>query len=337
MKNEQVTIKDIAKLLGISTSTVSRALRGMPDVNPDTKQAVHELAEQLNYQPNLVALSLVKKRTKTIGVIIPSFTTYFYSKAICGIQEVALDAGYHIMVCQTNEDYKTEIKNIDILLSSRVDGFIASITRETENYDHYTQLIQRGIPLVLFNRICDLEVPKVVVDDYGGAYKATKHLIDIGCTKIAHIAGPDHLYLCRNRLRGFLDAMKDHKMKIYENLVVYSDFSIESGMQCGRELLQKSVKPDAVFAVCDTAAYGAMHVFKSKGLQIPADIAIVGYTNEPLSELTEPSLTTISQPIFKIGKTAAEMFIQMMNEGKEYIPETRILSTELIIRNSTRK
>ncbi|MGF1638569.1 MAG: LacI family DNA-binding transcriptional regulator [Cyclobacteriaceae bacterium] len=337
MKNDQATIKDIGRSLGISTSTVSRALRGMPDVNPATREAVKELAEKLNYQPNLVALSLVKKSTKTIGVIIPSFTTYFYSKAITGIQDVALAAGYHIMVCQTNENYKTEIQNIDMLLSSRVDGIIASITRETENLDHYANLVKRGIPLVFFNRTCDFEVPKVVVDDYNGAYKATKHLIETGCKKIAYISGPENLQLCKNRLRGFIDAMKDHDVKIHEKLVVYSDFSIESGMECGKELLKKSIRPDGVFAVCDTAAYGAMHIFKHNNIKIPEDIAIVGFTNEPFSELIEPALSTISQPVYKIGRTAAEIFINIMNEGMNYIPETRILSTELIIRNSSKR
>jgi DNA-binding LacI/PurR family transcriptional regulator len=336
MKSEGITIKDIGKKLGISTSTVSRALRDMPDVNPETKTAVMEMAKALNYQPNLVALSLVTKRTKTIGVIIPSFTTYFYSEAISGIQEVAQKAGYHVMICHTNESYEAEKKNIEMMLSSRVDGIIASVTRETENFAHFESLINRGIPLVLFNRTCDLNVPKVQVNDYEGAYKATVHLIEQGCEKIAHITGPENLDLCRQRLRGYLDAMNHHKKKIYENLIIYSDFSIESGMACGKELLGKSVKPDGVFVVCDTAAYGAMHVFKQEGYRIPQDIAVVGFTNEPMSELFEPSLTTVAQPINKIGQAAAKMFIEMLEEGKNYIPETRILNSELIIRNSSK-
>ena len=337
MKSEGITIKDIGKKLGISTSTVSRALRDMPDVNPETKTAVMELAKALNYQPNLVALSLVTKRTKTIGVIIPSFTTYFYSEAISGIQEIAQNAGYHVMICHTNESYEAEKKNIQMMLSSRVDGIIVSITRETEDYKHLERLVEKGIPLVLFNRICDLNVPKVQVNDYDGAYKATAHLIEQGCEKIAHITGPENLALCKQRLRGYLDAMNHYRKKIYENLIVYSDFSIESGMECAKELISKSIKPDGVFVVCDTAAYGAMHVFKKEGYKIPQDIAVVGFTNEPMSELFEPSLTTVAQPINKIGQTAAKMFIEMLEEGKDYIPETRILNSELIVRNSSRR
>lgn len=335
MKSDQATIKDIGKMLGISTSTVSRALRGRPDVNPETKKAVKDLAEKLNYQPNLVALSLVKKKTKTIGVIIPSFTTCFYSEAISGIQEVAHNAGYHIMICQTNENYESEKRNIDIMLSSRVDGFIASITRETENMDHFQNLVNKGIPLVMFNRTGNLDVPMVMVDDFDGAYKVTKHLIDVGCERIAHISGPESLMISKNRLRGFLAAMKDSNKKIHENLVVYSDFSLESGIACTKELLQKSKRPDGIFAVCDTAAFGAIHVIKKAGLRVPDDIAVAGFTNEPMAQIIEPSLTTVSQPIYRIGQTAAKMFIDMMEEGEDYVPEARVLRTELIIREST--
>ncbi len=335
MKDDQATIKDIGKMLGISTSTVSRALRGRPDVNAKTKKAVKELAEKLNYQPNLVALSLVKKKTKTIGVIIPSFTTCFYSEAISGIQEIAHNAGYHIMICQTNENYESEKRNIDIMLSSRVDGFIASITRETENLDHFQNLINKGIPLVMFNRTGNLDVPMVMVDDFDGAYKVTKHLIDVGCERIAHISGPESLLISKNRLRGFLAAMKDSNKKIYENLVVYSDFSLESGIKCTRELLEKSNRPDGIFAVCDTAAFGAIHVIKKAGLNVPNDIAVAGFTNEPMAQIIEPALTTVSQPIYRIGQTAAKMFIDMQEEGEDYVPEARVLRTELIIREST--
>ncbi len=337
MKSDGVTIKDIGRKLGISTSTVSRALRDMPDVNPETRVAVRKLADELHYQPNLVALSLVTKRTKTIGVIIPSFTTYFYSQAISGIQEVAQNAGYHVMVCHTNESVEAEKKNIELLLSSRVDGIIASITRETEDLSHFEALINKGIPLVMFNRTCRLNISKVEVNDYDGAYMATSHLIEQGCQKIAHITGPENLSLSKNRLRGFLDAMNKYKMRVYENLIVYCDFSIESGKECATELLKKSIKPDGVFVVCDTAAYGAMHVFKNNGLKIPDDIAVVGFTNEPMSEIFEPSLTTIAQPIYKIGQTAAKIFIEMADEGASYIPETRILNTELIVRNSSKR
>lgn len=337
MNNNQATIKDIGKILGISTSTVSRALRGKPDVNPETKRAVKELAEKLNYQPNLVALSLVNKKTKTIGVIIPSFTTCFYSVAISGIQDIAIDAGYHVMICQTNENHESEKKYIEMMLSSRVDGVIAAITRETENLEHFQNLVDKGIPLVMFNRVGNLNVPKVMIDDYEGAYKITKHLIDVGCERIAHISGPTSLMISKNRLRGFLAAMKDSNKKIHENLVVYSDFSLESGMECMKELLQKSNKPDGVFAICDTAAFGAMHVIKKAGLKIPDDIAVAGFTGEPMAEIVEPALTTIVQPIYKIGQASAKLFIEMMEEGPGYVAESRVLSTELVIRESTRR
>lgn len=333
---DQVTIKDIARYLGLSVSTVSRALRGMHDVNPETRVAVEELAAQLNYQPNLIARNQVKKQTFNLGVIIPSFTIYFYSQAISGIQEAALAAGYKVMICQTNESYEAEVNNLETLISSRIDGLLISLSKETNQYDHLLKLKTKGLPVVLFNRVCDLEFSKVVVDDYKGAYKLTKHLLAIGCKRIAHISGPKQLLISQNRLRGYLDALNSENIKIDEDLIIECDFTTESGKECTKHLLQFGKKPDGIFAVCDSAAFGVIDELKENNIKIPDDIAVGGFTNEPFSKLIDPKLTTVAQPIFDIGRNAAKMVIEHI-ENYKTANQTKILDTELIIRESTLK
>lgn len=339
MKNRPATIKDIARKLGISISTVSRSLRNFPEVNPETRKAVLDMAEKLDYQPNSIATSLVKKKTNTIGVVIPSFVIYYYAHAISGIQETAAKAGYNVMVCHSNESYATEVFNVQALTASRVDGLIVSITKETNNIEHFRQVQRKGTPLVFFNRIPeDIEAPCVVVDDYFGAFQAVEHLIQSGSTRIAHIAGPASLQLTRNRMNGYIDALKKYELPVEEPLIVHGDFTINKARECTRYLLALAQPPDAIFAVNDQSAFGAMFEIKARGLRIPQDVAIVGFTNEPLTELVEPALTTVAQPVYELGKIAAELFLaRTVSDPKTYVPETRVLKTELVIRNSSVK
>jgi DNA-binding LacI/PurR family transcriptional regulator len=312
-------------------------LRGLPGVNVKTRDAVVSLAKKWNYHPNAVALSLVKNKSNTIGVIIPGLIIPFYASAICGIQEEATKNGYNILICQSSESVKTEITNTQAFISSQIDGLIISISRETKNFDHFLQLQKRNIPMVFFNRVChEINTPKVIVDDYEGAYKATEHLISIGKKKIAHIAGPDNLSLSNNRYRGFKDALNHYNCPLYKKLVVESDLTTESGYKLMNKLLQRKDRPDAVFSVCDAVAYGAIQSIQAATLSIPEDIAVVGFTNEPNSSLIEPSLTTISQPTYEIGQTATRLLVELINEKvKKTHYETTILKTDLIIRNST--
>lgn len=339
MKNRPATIKDIARKLGVSISTVSRSLRNFPDVNPDTKRKVLEMAEKLDYEPNAIATSLVKKKTNTLGIIIPSFSIYYYTTAISGIQETAAKAGYNMMVCHSHESYAAEVNNVMALTSARVDGLIVSITKETQNFEHFKQVQRKGIPLVFFNRVSEeVEAPCVVVDDYDGAFQAVEHLIKTGSKRIAHLGGPLSLQLTRNRLNGYLDALKKYDLPIDETLIRHSDFTIDRGREYTRELLSIPMPPDAIFSVNDSTAFGAMAQIKSQGLRIPEDVAVVGFTNEPLTELVEPALTTVSQPVYELGKVAAELFlIRTLTDPKTYVPETRVLKTRLIVRNSSVK
>jgi DNA-binding LacI/PurR family transcriptional regulator len=335
-KKHQTTIIDIAKALHISKSTVSRALQGRSDINENTKQAVLEMARQLDYQPNLLALGLARSRSYTIGIIVPEFINSFFPYVIMGAQHVANPAGYHVIICQSNESVETEIANTNVLMASRVDGILASVTRETKDLEHFRKFERAGIPIVMFNRVCDgMEASKVLVDDYDGAYQGVKHLIENGCRRIAHLAGPQNLQIGKQRLRGYADALRDHGLPIHEELIVYHDLTKENARACGRQLLSLPVAPDAVFAVNDPAAIEVMLYAKEIGIRIPADLAIVGFSNEPVSALIEPGLTTLAQPLDEIGKTAVKLLLnQIENEAP---PITTVLKTNLIIRGSSLK
>ena len=338
MNSRHYTIKDIAKRLNLSASTVSRALRDLPDVKPETMKAVKELAQELNYQPNPIAQGLVKKRSYNIGVIIPDFMIHFYAEALSGIYRVANDAGYNVMVCQTNEAYNNELKSLKTLVSSRVDGLIIAISKETNNFDHLNSLDLTKTPLVVFNRVSnEINASKVVFDDLKSGFKATRHLIDCGCKNIAHISGPSNLQLSEDRKEGFRQALKKYGLKYDDELVVSCDFSLEDGKEAMEKIIQTGKKIDGVFTVCDAAAYGAMAVLKSAGYKIPEDISVIGFTNEPFAKLIEPSLSTISQPSYEIGETATHLLLKHIENKDEFAPETRIIETELIERNSSRR
>ena len=337
MRSTQTTIKDLARKLYLSTSTISRALRGMPDVSPDTVKRVRELAEELNYEPNSIALSLVTKKTNIVGVVIPGFIIHFYSSAISAIQKYLMEAGFSVMICQSGEDYQTEVANIQTLLSSRVDGIICSLSRETQNIDHLRRIQRKGVPLIMFNRVSDeLDVSKVLVNDYEGAKDAVKHLIEQGFKRIAHIAGPASLQICTNRKNGYLEALKEHGLAVRDEYITHCDFTISSGSNCTQNLMLLPEPPDAIFVVCDAAAFGAMKMIKEMGLKIPQDVGVAGFTNEPLAELIEPSLTTVSQPTYEIGQMAAKLFLdQIRQEPEDRKTETKVLKSKLMIRNSS--
>lgn len=338
MKGRQITIKDIAKELNISVSTVSRALRGLPDVNADTRKAVESMAKKLDYHPNAVAMSLVKSKTYTVGVIIPNFVIHLYSSAIGGIQDVLSEAGYNIMICQSNETYTTEVNNVQALISSRVDGLIVSQSKETRNLDHFKSVIDKHIPLVSFNRtLGNLPASKVEADDYDGAFNAVEYLIHTGCQRIAHIAGPQNLQISQNRLRGYRDALAKYQMPFREDYVKCCDFSIASGKESMIELLLLPIIPDAVFVVSDHPAFGVISALKERRINIPDEVSVVGFTDEPFSSLIEPSLTTVSQPIYEIGRATASLFLKQVNDPDHFQPETKVLKTELKVRNSTRR
>jgi len=339
MKNTEATIRDIAIKLNISISTVSRALRGVSDVNPVTKKAVEEMAKRLNYEPNRVAQSLRIKRTNTLGIIVPEIALHFFSSAISGIQEEGSRHGYSIMICQSLESYETEKQNIHMLASNRVDGLLISMSSETKDYAHIQQLIDKDIPIVLFDRVSeDLDVSKVVVDDHDGAFKAVSHLINTGCQRIAYIGGPSGFYISNQRKRGYLDAMKRYNVDPKDEFIVHChELHNEPAVQVRRLLdLPAGERPDAFFCLNDPIAVSALQIVKERKIRVPDEISIIGFTNEPVSGFIEPSLTTVSQPSHAMGIKAIELFIAQRQDPENFQPVTAIMKTDLILRNSTR-
>lgn len=343
MKYNQVTIKDIARELGISPSTVSRALKDHPDISPDTKKAVNELAEKLNYQPNIVALSLRQSKTNTIGVIIPEIVHFFFSTVISGIEDVAYSAGYNVILAQSNESQTREISDIKALFNSRVDGMLMSVSRETTNFDHIESMLSKGVPIVFFDRVYDTrQASKIIVDDFTGAKEATLHLIDQGCKRIAHIEGPPNLEISKQRLEGYKEALKEHNMTFNKELVaICPSGTIEEGKKATEKLLSLKNPPDAIFATNDPAAMGAMQAIKAKGLKMPDDVALVGFSNWFFSSLMDPPLSSVDQPGFEMGQEAAKLLIRQIEkqekDDEDITPETKILKTRLIIRESSLK
>lgn len=336
MSSDQVTIKDIARKLKIAPSTVSRALKDHPDISEATKKAVMAVAKELDYQPNTVALSLRKSKTFTLGVIVPEIVHYFFSSIISGIEDVAYAEGYHVMICQSNENYDREVRNTNALLMSRVDGMLISMSKQTEEFDHFKAIQKRGIPVVFFDRVCrELYTSTVVSEDHNGAYEATEHLIKNGCRYILHLAGPKGLLISENRKQGYLDAMQAYKLTLGDDWIVKAD-SFGEGYHATLEILRKGDKPDAIFAINDNAALGAMKAIKECGLRIPTDIAVVGFSDDPnVNILVDPPLTSVAQPGYEMGNTAARLFFDHLNKKELREITHEVLKTHLIVRQSS--
>ncbi len=338
MRSNQITIKDIARVLGISASTVSRALKDHPDINVDTKKAVNELAIKLKYRPNAVALSLKNSRSNTIGVIIPEIVHYFFSSVISGIDDVASEKGFTVIICQSNESFDREVANARTLLSHRVDGILVSISKETHTFDHLTDLQEGGIPLVFFDRIApEIDADQVVIDDMEASYKATRHLIETGRKRIAHFAGPQSLLIGRDRLQGYLNALTEAGLPIDNRLIIEAD-TFEKARNAVIGMIDTGNIPDGIFAVNDMTAIGAMQTIQRKGFKIPDEISIVGFSDGYLSGITDPNLSSVDQHGYEMGTTAAEILFQrILSNESEYIPEVKVLNADLIIRGSSLK
>ena len=335
--HNQVTIRDIALKLNISTSTVSRALRGVPDINPQTKRLVLEMAETLNYQPNVIAQSLRSNKTHVIGVVVPEIAIHFFSSVISGIQDKASEYGYNTMICQSNENYQTEQANLKTLVASRVDGLLICLTRETVNFDFLHQLYEQEIPMVLFDRVCEeLPVSQVIVDDHDGAFQAVAHLFANGYRRIAHLTGPSNLNICRERLQGYRDALEVFNLPCKEEWIVTCPDMGDSAARATDRLLDLDEPPDAIFAVNDPVAIIAAEELETRGVQIPQQIGLVGFTDEPVGQHMKPALTTVAQPSYEIGQVAMELFLEQVNFPDQFKPKTKVLKTKLAVRDSSR-
>ncbi len=337
MSKSAATIRDIALVLGISKSTVSRALNDHYDVNPETARKVRELATQIDYHPNLLAQHLKQKRTNTIGVVIPETVNRFFAKAVGGIQEVANRAGYNVMICQSNESLALERNNLQTLLASKVDGLLISVSRETNRHDHLQYAIDKEVPIVFFDRIVEeLSASQVYSDNYDISFEGTEHLLAQGCKRIAFIAGPQHLYNSRNRLNGYLGALKKHGVSVNESLIVDSNYKVNDVEDYTRYLFNLQQKPDGIFAINDMTALEMMHILKKRGLSIPKDVAVLGFNNETICRLVEPSLSSIDHPAFDMGAAATEILLKQISKN-EISQEKRLIKSRLVVRESTNR
>lgn len=331
-----VTIKDIAKILDVSVSTVSRALRDTYDVNRGTKEKILALAAELNYKPNFNATGLAQGKTNTIGVVIPFITNYYFSTVITGIQEVAYNDNYNIILFITNDSPERELSIIQNLSLSRLDGLLVSVSSNSDSHNHFQEIIDEGTPIVFFDRVANIDTSKVMQDDYNGAFEAVEHLIERGYSKIAHIAGSKGLNFTEKRLNGYLDALKKHGITAREEWIIYSGFSQEWGEADTYQLLNCEQRPDAIFAVNDRKAIGAIVALKNKKIVIGKEIGVIGFTDDPICTLISPSLTTIAEPAFEIGKTSCELLLKHLSK-KHYPPKEVILPGKLMVRDSTRR
>lgn len=338
MANKPITIKDIAQMLNISVSTVSRALKDNPEISQKTRKAVQELAKKLNYVPNPIAVALKTKKSNTIGVIVPTIVSTFFSNVVNAIEDVADKYGYHVLVSSSNEKMLKEMKNINVFLATRVDGVILSLSRETESFEHIKRIQDNDIPLVLFDRTTkELDVSKVVADDADAAFLAVDHLIKGGAKRVALLTGPGHLLIGRNRMRGYLNALTKHNIEINSDYICRSELSVDGAQEATNKLLDMPNPPDAIFGINDDLAIGAIYACKEKGLKIPSDISIVGFSNTKRSQYMKPSLTTLNQNPEEVGRLAAELLFEQIKDPKNHVNREEIVHAKLIVRETSDK
>lgn len=336
MNKPQITIKDIARALNISPSTVSRALKNHPDISKATIESVNSYARKYHYKPNALALSLRTSKNNTIGVIVPEIIHYFFSSILSGIEQIANREGFNVVVCQSNENYEKEIRNTEALISTRVSGVLACLSKNTTNYDHFQTIVDSDIPLVFFDRICiGINTDRVVVDDYVGAFAAVEYMIQTGCKRIAFYSSPLHLEISKNRKNGYLDALRKYQIPVDESLIRVCD-TREEAIIITPEILENPDRPDGFFAINDQCAAGIMYAVKLAKLKIPEQVSIFGFTNDEFARASDPMLSTVEQHGYEMGLDAATLLIDKIKGVTHGQYTNRIVKTNLIIRGTTR-
>lgn len=328
------TIKDIAQALGISPSTVSRALNDHPQIKDETKKAVQEMATKLHYSVNQAASGLRTNKTFSLGVVVPQISNYFFSQVLGGMQKVASENDYQLLICQTNEKEEEELRFIQSLLSGRVDGLLMSLSQETQNFDRLAEVL-KDTPVVLFDRTSE-KIPTIHIEaeDYRGAYLATRHLLSRGITRVAHLGGPRKLTVTQNRLRGYRDALEEKGIPYDPSMVAYCEFDVDKVPRALEKIMKQHPDIQGIFAVNDEIAVQAILTLKAQGKRIPDDIAIVGFGDYPIARIVEPNLTTISHYPAKIGERAAYHVLKLINHREEASVMKEVIPCELIRRGS---
>lgn len=337
MKDKDITIYDLALKLNISPATVSRGLKDHPGINKATKKKIFDLAKEMGYRSNNFASNLRKQRTNTIGVIVPRLNSNFMSTAIAGIENVLNREGYNLIISQSLESYKKEVANAETMFNNRVDGLLVSLAYDTEDIEHFEAFFKKNIPLIFFDRVAEhRNCTNILVDNRKAAYNATSHLIEQGCKRIAHITAMQKRNVYVDRLKGYKEALEDHGIGFDDELVLVTNLSQEAGAEAAETITKMKKVPDGVFVANDNCAVGCMLAIKQAGFSIPADIAFVGFNNDPVATVIEPNLTTVNYPGYQVGEVAAQNLINHLN-GSSTIEITNriVLRSELIVRNSS--
>lgn len=334
-----ITIKDIARKFKCSPSTVSRALNDNHVINEETRKTIQEYAEKMGYQRNIISLSLLNKSSKTLGVILPNINHFHESAMLEGLQSVFQPLGYLLNICVTNESYLLEKNYIERLLANRVDGIFLSISQETydaQHYEHIERVTKRNIPLIFIDRKFEGATENgVIINDYEGAFMATQHLADIGCQRIAHLRGPKGLTVSEYRFDAYRDCLQKNNIQIDESLICTTNFEVESAIEPTKYLLDLAQKPDAIFGVNDHVCIGAMHVIRQQNIQIPKEIALVGFDDSPIAQYFCPPLSSVQRQSRQIGLEASTLLLNQLKNNTEL--QNIILSSKLIIRESSRR
>ena len=339
MPNEKdITIYDIARHLDISAATVSRGLKNHPAINKNTRKKIALAAKELGYRSNNFASSLRSKKTQTLGVLVPRLNSYFMASVMSGMEDAANREGYNLIISQSQEKATKEAANANAMFNKRVDGLLVSLAADTENMDHFSSFFRKGIPVVFFDRIfAHQDSTCVIIDNYKAAYETTKHLIDQGCRRIMHLGGNALRNVYSERLKGYRQALKDHKIAFNERLLYVSNLSEADGTLAAEYILKmnKKERPDAVFSSNDTAAVHCLIRLKADGIRIPDDIAFAGFNNDPISKVVEPNLTTVNYSGYTIGEIAVTNIINQLS-GITSV-QTIVLRSDLIVRPSSLK
>lgn len=337
---KKTTIYDIAEKLNITAATVSRALNGNTKISEATRKLVSATAKEMNYEQNKLALALKSGKSFNIGVIVPRIDSNFFASVIRGIEEELYPHGYHVIICQTHDQENLEIENINSLLNAQVDGILMSISNaKIEINEHFQKLLRKGVPLIFFDRKKEIPgVSSVTINDFKGAYDATKHLINQGCKRIAHLSNNREMQIFKNRYLGYKQAIIDNGIEFDESIVIETMSKVLEGRKTTKQLLAMKNPPDAIFSSSDFSALGAIEEIKAHGLKIPEDISVAGFSNEPFTRFMELSITSVDQSPIEMGRIAAQVFLEEAGNGKKIKSEKQVvLSPELIIRDSSLK
>ena len=340
MKKKEVTIYDLAKELKFSPSTVSRALNNHKSIGKKTTKEIQKAAKEMGYRPNSIAASLRSNKSKTIGIIVARINSPYMSTLISGVEFSAKKAGYNVIISQSNESHENEVRNAKALYDSRIGGLIVSLAMETKNADHFKLFTDNNIPVVFVDRVPqDFNSYRVIIDNYAAGFRATQHLIDQGCKRIAHFAGSRYINVYNLRMKGYQDALEQNGFEVDDNMIKnLKTLSLEEGKAATEKLLNSSSPPDGIFSSNDTAAVGAILCAKKMGIKIPDDLAIIGFNDDPVASIVEPALSSVSHPARKMGEISTQRILEHSSESFDSgVSEITMLDTEIIVRNSSLK